>query len=145
MFADRATNPTKFDVSQLYSEWQKKELGDDSGKGMFDQLQAELSVYNDACGKLGGKAKLQFYQVAPASSGDSDNEVDPPPKKKHCKQREQPIIIAVCTPLMSRVYEHIQQAGETIFCDSMHLWTGSIPPCLFCQLVIGLEECHLQL
>ena len=32
--------------------------------------------------------------------------------------REKPMIVTVCTPLMSRVHEHIQQAGEMVFCDA---------------------------
>ena len=40
------------------------------------------------------------------------------PKKWRKKERESPIVITVCTPLMSREHEHIQQAGEMIFCDS---------------------------
>ena len=120
LLADRAVNPTRSDISRLYSEWQKKELGDDNGKGMFDQLQAEVDAYNDTCSKLGGKAKLQCYQGAEVSeSDDSELENDHPPKKKRCKnQREQPMIVSVCTTLMSQVHEHIQQAGEMIFCDS---------------------------
>ena len=54
-----------------------------------------------------------------SESDSSGNESDPPPKKKRRKkERERPMIITVYTPLMSRVHEHIQQAGEMIFCDS---------------------------
>ena len=28
------------------------------------------------------------------------------------------MIIAICTPLMSRVHQHVRQAAEMIFCDS---------------------------
>ena len=45
LLADRATNPTKSDISRLYAEWQKKELGNDNEKGMFDKLQAEIDAY----------------------------------------------------------------------------------------------------
>lgn len=61
LLADRANNPAKFDVSQLYSEWQKKELGYNNGKGMLDQLQAEIRVYNDIRGKLGRKAREMIF------------------------------------------------------------------------------------
>ena len=60
-----------------------QELGDDNGKGMFDQLQAEIGAYNDTCGTLGGKAELQCFQGASVSeSDDSEAENDHPPKKK---------------------------------------------------------------
>ena len=120
LLADRATNPTKSDISRLYAEWQKKELGDDNGKGIFDKLQAEIDAHNDACSERGGKAEVRVFQGSQNSKSDSsDNESDPPPKKKwRKKEREQPMIITICTPLMSRVHEHVQQAGETIFCDS---------------------------
>ncbi len=36
LIADRATNPTNLDISGLYIEWQKKELGADNGKPLFD-------------------------------------------------------------------------------------------------------------
>ena len=42
--------------------------------------------------------------------------------KKCCKlkqtERETPMVVAVCTPLMNKVHQFTQQAGEMIFCDS---------------------------
>ena len=126
LLADRAFNPTKPDISRLYNEWQKKELGSDNGKPMFDSLQCEIEAFNETCGKLGGKAKLQCFQAGPQIS-DSDSD-DPESffdghsvkkkHKRHTANREKPMIIAICTPLMSRVHKHIQQAGEMVFCDS---------------------------
>ena len=107
------------DISRLYSEWQKKEFGKDNGKDMFDKLELEISTYNDRCINLEGKAAVQCFQGTTDSSTDSDSNEELPPKKKRRKKgREKPLIIAVCTPLMSRVHKHIQQAGELIFCDS---------------------------
>ena len=31
---------------------------------------------------------------------------------------EQPLILAICTPLMAQVHKHIQQAKELVFIDS---------------------------
>ena len=31
------------------------------------------------------------------------------------------MIIAVCTPLMARVHQNVQQAGEMVFCDATSL------------------------
>ena len=125
LLADRAFNPTKPDISRLYGEWQKKELGHDNGKLMFDKLQTEIAAYNDACGELGGKAEFQCFEAAVevSDSCDSDtSDFDSPPRKKkrkrHHHNREKPMIIAICTPLMGRVHKHIQQAGEMVFCDS---------------------------
>ena len=42
--ADRAFNPIKTDISRLYSDWQKKELGPDNGKSLFDKLQSEIDA-----------------------------------------------------------------------------------------------------
>ena len=116
LLADRTTNPSKSDINRLYTEWQKKELGDDNGKEIFDKLQAEVDAYNDACSGQGGKASIQVFQGAQNSESDnSGDESDPLPKKWRKKERERPMVITVCTPLMSRVHEHIQQAGEMIF------------------------------
>ena len=147
LLADRTTNPSKSDISRLYTEWQKKELGDDNGKEMFDKLQAEIDAYNDACSGQGGKANIQVFQGAQNSESDnSGDESDPPPKKKrHKKERERPMVITVCTPLMSRVHEHIQQAGEMFFFVIPHpRWIGSIPHYSSFLQAILLEGCHWQ-
>jgi hypothetical protein len=44
LLADRAFNPTKSDISRLHSEWQKKELGSENGKPMFNQLKLEIEA-----------------------------------------------------------------------------------------------------
>ena len=31
---------------------------------------------------------------------------------------DQPLVLAICTPLMARVHEHVKQAGEIKFVDS---------------------------
>ena len=42
---------------------------------------------------------------------------DTPPQKKRKVKFSKPMILAVCTPLMSRANESIQQAEEMIFCS----------------------------
>ena len=64
LLADRATNPTKSDVSRLYTEWQKQELGDDNGKEMFDKLHTEIDAYNDAYGERAGKGKAKSSKLS---------------------------------------------------------------------------------
>ena len=75
--ADRATNSTKPDISRLYIEWQKKELGADNGKPLFDRLGLEISSYNDEHSSSGGRAKFQCYQSSERlydESGTSDDD-----------------------------------------------------------------------
>ena len=119
LLADRATNPTKSDVSRLYDEWRKKELGPDNGKKLFNKLEMEIQSYNEANLENGGQAKLQVYQNESVPFYDSDSESEvlkKTPNKK--KKRSQPMVIAICTPLMCRVHQYVQQAQEMVFCDS---------------------------
>ena len=124
LIADRSTNPTKADISRLYSEWQKKELGADNGKPLFDRISIEISSYNDSHSNSGGQAKFQCYKGPEASYEDSTTEDEiedielKKKKKKPKRERSQPMIIAVCTPIMTRVHQTIQQAGEMVFCDA---------------------------
>ena len=122
ILADREINPTKPDFYRLYDEWRKKELGSDQGKPIFEQMNAEIAAYNDANSGNGGRANMQVFKGAPCFSSESDSEADDDdaPKQKRAKKskREQPMIIAICNPLMSRVHQHVRQAAEMIFCDS---------------------------
>ena len=61
---------------------------------------------------IGGRAKLQCFQAGTDSEDDFDDE---PQKKKKKPRRAQPLLIAICTPLMSRVHKYVQQAGEIVF------------------------------
>ena len=58
---------------------------------------------------MGGKAILQRFYKSDKAKGqhESDNEGD-----------EQPLILAICTPLMSRVHQHIYQSKELVFVDA---------------------------
>ena len=101
--ADRDVNSTKKDVSRLYCEWQKRELGSDNGKSLFDRLDMEINSYNEANVEIGGKAKLQ--KDATDSESDTDDELEPPKRKKKKRNTKgKPMILAVCTPLMFRVH-----------------------------------------
>ena len=115
--ADRAINPTKTDISRLYQEWRSKELGAENGKALFDKLDAEIALYNDAHFSQGGQAKLQVFQCE-ASSTDSDSEAELTVPVSRTRKRSQPMIIAICTQLMSRVHQNIQQSCEMVFCDA---------------------------
>ena len=89
LLAERATNPTKSDVSRLYDEWRKKELGPDNGKKLFDKLEMEIPSYNEANLENGGQAKLQVYQNESVPFYDSDSESEV--LKKNTKQKEKKI------------------------------------------------------
>ena len=123
---DRDKNLTKSDFSHLYEEWRKSEFGCDNGLSMFNHLQTEIEAYNAAMGSIGGHAILQRFkgkaqQSDSEDASDSDsNQESPKRKRRKLKQteRETPMVVAVCTPLMSRVNQFTQQAGEMIFCDS---------------------------
>ena len=120
---DRAINPTKLDFSRFYEDWRKSELGCDNGKPMFDQLQAEIEAYNAAMGSKGGHVVLQRFEgkVESDETADSDDQGSPKKKRAKRKEREVPMVVAICTPLMSRVHQYIQQAGEMLFCNSTTL------------------------
>ena len=117
---DRAVNPTKSDFSHLYEEWRKSELGYDNGKPMLDRLQAEIKTYNAAMGSKGGRVILQRFEgkVKLDEASDSDDQGSPKKKRAKCSEREVPMVVAICTPLMSRIHQFIQQSGEMVFCDS---------------------------
>ena len=117
---DRAANPNKSDFSRLYEEWRTSELGSDNGKPMFDQLQAEIDAYNAAMGSKGGNVILQRFvgTVDVDHTSDSDSEECPKKKRLKSNEREVPMVVAICTPLMSRVHQFVQQSGEMVFCDS---------------------------
>ena len=48
----------------------------------------------------------------------SDADDFAPPKKKKKKNNDQPLIVAICTPMMARAHKHIIQSGEMVFLDS---------------------------
>ena len=67
---------------------------------MFAKLETLVGQYNEKHSSEGGYAYLQCY-----ISNDSVK----------CLQ---PLVLAVCTPLMARVHKLIRQAGELTYCDS---------------------------
>ena len=88
---------------------------------MFSQLKTEIESYNS---QNHGRAQLQIYDnPGPESNNDSsDNDEKPLPVKKiklkKKKSKIQPMVLAICTPLMVRAHQNLQQAGEMFFCDS---------------------------
>ena len=91
------------------------------GPNMFSQLKTEIESYKS---QNHGRAQLQIYDNPGSESNNdsSDNDEKPPPVKKiklkKKKSKIQPMVLAICTPLMVRAHQNLQQAGEMVFCDS---------------------------
>ena len=106
ILADRSRNPKVSDVYNLFNKWRKSNLGVRSGKQLFTELERRVNIYNDAYGGVGGKAIIQRYCKG-KNGGSNDGEgVD------------QPLILAICTPLMSRVHEYTLQSKELVYIDA---------------------------
>ncbi len=65
---------------------------------MFAELEKCVAVYNEEYNDIGGKAFIQRYS--------------------NCSGKEEPLKLAVCTLLMSRVHGHIMQSKELVFIDA---------------------------
>ena len=81
----------------MYGKWELAKKGDPNGQSMFTVLAAVIKAYNIRNNGKRGKRFLQTYE----QNGTS----------------EQPLIIAICTPLMSRVRQ-LKQAGEMAYLDA---------------------------
>lgn len=100
LLADRNINPKLSDVYNLFNKWRKDNLGVRTGKELFTELEKRINIYNDEHRCLGGQASIQRFC------------------KTEVKGDSQPLILAICTPLMSRVHQLVQQSGELVFIDS---------------------------
>jgi hypothetical protein len=97
LLADRKYCPSLRDVNNLYEKWRKATKGPCNGSEMFDYLQEYITTYNKDKMNDGGKISLQRY----------NNDAN----------QEKPLIISICTPMMSRVHR-LRQAGEMAFMDA---------------------------
>ena len=97
LLADRKYCPSLRDVNNLYEKWRKTTKGPSNGSEMFDYLQEYVTAYNKDKMNTGGKIFLQRY----------NNDT----------KQEKPLIISICTPVMSRVHK-LRQAGEMAFMDA---------------------------
>ena len=101
LLADRNINPKISDVYNLFNKWRKTNLGERTGKQLFTDLEQRIHAYNDLHKDNGGRAVVHRFCKDIDKNGD-----------------DQPLILAICTPLMARVHTHIQQAKELVFIDS---------------------------
>ena len=100
VLADRSINPKVSDVYNMFNKWRKCNLGTRTGNDLFEELEKRVNIYNEEHKECGGRALLKRF--CKGKSGSCD----------------QPLILAICTPLMSRVHEHVVQAGELVYVDS---------------------------
>ena len=107
--ADRSKTPLPMDVYYLYRKWRVNNLGEECGEKMFDRLDEAVVAYNKEYNEAGGYALLQRYD-----KGHSESVWE----KKANICTEQPLVLAICTPLMSRAHNLLRQLGELVYCDS---------------------------
>ena len=84
------------------------------------------------------EGKQQYKSLKACLLFDADGDATVKAKKAKKVQTEQPMIIIICTPLMSRVHQHIRQASEMVFCDSTSSLDHFNISFLFSQLLILL-------
>ena len=104
--ADRSINPLPNDIYYLYNKWRVDKLGPENGEKMFEQLETLIKAYNEEHGEEGGRAFIQRYEK---------QSVQTTPEKT---TSDQPLVLAICTPLMARAHRLVRQAGELVYCDS---------------------------
>ena len=107
LLADRHINPKISDVYNLFNKWRKSNLGVRTGKQLFTELEHRINIYNDSNNHTGGKAIIHRFCKGSKVKDTADN-----------KEAEQPLILAICTPLMSRVHQHVYQSKELVFVDA---------------------------
>ena len=104
--ADRSINPLPKDVYYLFKKWRETRHGKESGEEMFSYLEKVIEKYNKEHEHENGRAYLQRYKNK-RTEKTWDGEI-----------KSQPLVLAVCTPLMARAHQLIKQAGEVVYCDS---------------------------
>ena len=129
LLADRSVNPKISDVYNLFNKWRKSNLGVRTGKDLFTELEQRSNVYNDAHKSVVGKRVIQRYCKGSKIKGDN-GEVD------------QPLVLAICTPLMSRVHQHIYQSKELVFVHASSFLRISTTHFLSCQHHQQQEDFH---
>ena len=113
LLADRATNPNIQDVSRLLAAWRTQKLGPASGEGMFDHLEKEVKAYNERHAEDGGKAIVQRFNASQHIKEEGAGK-----SEKSVPSVKQPLILAICTPIMARAHRYVRQASELVFMDA---------------------------
>ena len=84
-------------MNYTYGKWQSHKNGASNGQSMFNTLTTTIENYSNKNATKGGKCFLQNFEQS--------------------NNFEQPLIVAICTPLINRVYQ-LRQAGEMAFLDA---------------------------
>ena len=107
--SNRSLNPWSRDIYYLHRKWRETNLGKGNGEEMFKKLEQIIHDYNTNNNQQGGRAYLQRFE---RKHGQSTWENTCP------DDYEQPLVLAICTPLMARTHQLIQQTSELVHCDS---------------------------
>ena len=98
-------------MSRLLAAWRTQQLGPGSGEGMFDCLEKKVKAYNEQHAADGGKAIVQRFN-APQHPHKEGASTSVPAADK------QPLILAICTPIMARAHRYVRQASKLVFMDA---------------------------
>ena len=107
--SNRSLNPWSRDIYYLHRKWRETNLGKGNGGEMFKKLEQIIHDYNTNNNQQGGRAYLQRFE---RKHGQSTRENTCP------DDYEQHLVLAICTPLMARTHQLIQQTSELVHCDS---------------------------
>ena len=104
--ADRAINPLPKDIYYLFNKWRSTNYGQKNGESMFEMLEQRVKEYNEKFSRDGGHAFIQRYlnKTKYEKTWESDS--------------DQPLILAICTPLMDRAHAMLRQAAELVYIDA---------------------------
>ena len=79
---------------------------------MFDHLEKEIKVYNEAHAQDGGRAIIQRFNTSTQfHEGTTKSDTSQ-------SNGTQPLILAKCTPIMARAHKYVRQASELVFMDA---------------------------
>ena len=92
VLADRGTCPRRRDFNALYVEFNKEKYGGSDVKAMLDNLEERIAT---------AKEKHPDISIRYKPCDDSN-----------------PLLLAIVTPLMHRIHQHISESGELVFIDS---------------------------
>ena len=110
VLADRSSNPIYSDVYYTYKKWRVKQHGEPNGEKMFEKLEEIIKDYNERHKSQGGKAHLQKFEKTVDTKSLSWD-------AKPGSNKDTPLVLAVCTPLMARAHVMLRQANELVYCD----------------------------
>ena len=105
-------------MSRFLAAWQTQQLGPDSVEGMFDRLKKEVKAYNEQHVDDGGKLRLLFNDSILHSMYMKNKQLNTAHQKKIIPSGKQPLILAICTPIMARAHRYVRQASELVFMDA---------------------------